>query len=62
VEQLEVNLQSAGATRGRRRAQILWLCVEHLLYKNALQDQRADPPALGQRFPPAKQLSTEPAE
>ena len=36
--------------------------IASVYYKNALQDFRSDPPALGQRLPPKRVLSTESSE
>jgi hypothetical protein len=60
LEQLEVsyNLPALHVADEERK---YYGYVASVYYKNALQDFRADPPALGQRAPPPKQLATEPS-
>lgn len=61
LEQLEVsyNLPALHVADEERK---YYGYVVSVYYKNALQDFRADPPALGQRAPPPKQLATDSAD
>lgn len=61
VETLEVSylLPALHATDEERK---YYGYIASVYYKNALQDFRSDPPALGQRLPPKRLLSTESSE